>query len=119
MQSILSKARRHSKKIVCLITDGFSNGEKNPLPIAEKLKSDNVTIITFGIQSGNFAELYKLSSEPRDEHSFLLNSFSEFESLARKALHTGFNFIILNYTHTFKIEYLHNFRWSVFIYIPI
>lgn len=59
------------------------------MPIAEKLKADNVTIITFGIQSGNFAELYQLSSEPGNEHSFLLDSFAQFESLARKALHTG------------------------------
>lgn len=82
------KARRHSKKIICLITDGFSNGE-DPMPIAETLKADNVTIITFGIQSGNFAELHQLSSEPGNEHSFLLDSFAQFESLARKALHTG------------------------------
>lgn len=88
LQSILTKARRHSKKIVCLITDGFSNGD-DPMPIAAKLKADNVTIITFGIQSGNFDELYQLSSEPKNEHSFLLSSFTQFESLARKALHTG------------------------------
>lgn len=88
LQSILTKARRHSKKIICLITDGFSNGD-DPMPIAAKLKADNVTIITFGIQSGNFDELYQLSSEPRNEHSFLLSSFAQFESLARKALHTG------------------------------
>lgn len=59
------------------------------MPIANELKEDNVTIITFGIQTGNFAELHKLSSEPNKEHSFLLNSFAQFESLARKALHTG------------------------------
>lgn len=88
LQSILTKARRHSKKIICLITDGFSNGE-DPMPIADKLKADNVTIITFGIQSGNFDEIYQLSSEPENEHSFLLSSFAQFESLARKALHTG------------------------------
>lgn len=87
-QNILSNARRHSKKIICLITDGFSNGE-DPSPIAENLKEDNVTIITFGIQSGNSAELIRLSSEPGNEHSFLLDSFTQFESLARKALHTG------------------------------
>lgn len=88
LQSILTKARRHSKKIICLITDGFSNGE-DPMPIAAELKADNITIITFGIQSGNFDELYQLSSEPKNEHSFLLSSFAQFESLARKALHTG------------------------------
>lgn len=88
LQSIFTKARRHSKKLICLITDGFSNGD-DPMPIAAQLKADNVTIITFGIQSGNFDELYQLSSEPKNEHSFLLSSFAQFESLARKALHTG------------------------------
>ncbi|XP_031635123.1 sushi, von Willebrand factor type A, EGF and pentraxin domain-containing protein 1-like isoform X2 [Contarinia nasturtii] len=87
--NIMMKARRHSKKIICLITDGFSNGE-DPLPIAEKLKAENITIITFGIQSGNFAELHRLSSDPGYEHSFLLDSFAQFESLARKALHTDY-----------------------------
>lgn len=91
----MSKARRHSKKIICLITDGFSNGQ-NPLPIAEKLKNDNVTIITFGIQTGNYAELHQLSSEPGEEHSFLLDSFAQFESLARNALHSGI-YIILKF----------------------
>lgn len=59
------------------------------MPIAEKLKNDNVTIITFGIQSGNYAELHEISSDPGEEHSFLLDSFTQFESLARKALHSG------------------------------
>lgn len=72
--------------MICLITDGFSNGE-DPLPIAQDLKADNVTIITFGIESGNYAELNQLSSEPGNEHTFLLDSFAQFESLARKALH--------------------------------
>lgn len=69
------------------------------MPIANKLKADNVTIITFGIQSGNFAELHQLSSEPGHEHSFLLDSFSQFESLARKALHTGTVFLLLANNH--------------------
>lgn len=59
------------------------------MPIAEKLKSENITIITFGIQSGNYAELYNISSSPNHKHSFLLDGFSQFESLARKALHSG------------------------------
>ncbi|KAG4075716.1 hypothetical protein HA402_003541 [Bradysia odoriphaga] len=88
-RDILSKARKHSRKLVCLITDGFSNG-KNPVPIAQKLKNDNITIITFGIQSGNSAELYNISSSPGASNSFLLDSFTQFESLARKALHSDY-----------------------------
>lgn len=42
-----------------------------------------------GIQTGNYAELYNISSAPGEEHSFLLDSFTQFESLARKALHSG------------------------------
>ena len=30
-----------------------------------------------------------MASEPRNEHSFILNSFQEFEALARRALHKG------------------------------
>lgn len=48
-----------------------------------------MTIITFGIQTGNYAEMIELSSDPENEHSFLLDSFVQFESLARRALHTG------------------------------
>lgn len=105
----MAKARKHSKKLICLITDGFSNG-KNPVPIAQRLKSENITIVTFGnvlcncrstrilylffffvkgIQMGNYAELYNISSHPGEEHSFLLDSFAQFESMARKALHNG------------------------------
>lgn len=116
------------------------------MPIAQKLKADNITIVTFGkfefhlikalnkfsddyqahqkceilynlifkkqlilivnlhnneniigIQTGNYAELYNISSAPGEEHSFLLDSFTQFESLARKALHSGnlFTFISL------------------------
>lgn len=46
-------------------------------------------VTPIGIQAGNSAELYNISSSPRDEHSFLLDSFTQFESLARKALHSG------------------------------
>lgn len=43
-----------------------------------------------GIQSGNSAELYNISSSPGEAHSFLLDSFTQFESLARKALHSDY-----------------------------
>lgn len=84
------------------------------MPIAAELKAKNVTIITFGIQSGNFAELNQLSSEPvANEHSFLLDSFAQFESLARKALHTGLKFIcltFLSFNHHFPFQLLFTFR---------
>lgn len=87
-QKIFESARKHSKKVVFVITDGFSNGN-DPVPLALKLKEENVTIFSVGIENGNLQELYNVSSLPQKEHSFLMESFAQFESLARKALHFG------------------------------
>lgn len=87
-QRIMTMSRKHSRKLVVLITDGFSNGQ-DPVPIAQDLKADNVTIVTIGIQSGNSIELNDIASEPNEDHSFLLDSFAQFEGLARRALHNG------------------------------
>lgn len=56
---------------------------------AELLKESGVTIFTFGIGTGNVEELFDIASEPGYIHSYLLGSFSEFEALARRALHRG------------------------------
>ncbi|KAL3266100.1 hypothetical protein HHI36_010286 [Cryptolaemus montrouzieri] len=85
-KKIFENSRNSTKKIVFLITDGFSNGG-DPIPVAEELKKLGTTIFTIGIRNGNYKELYKVASEPGEIHSYLLDSFEEFESLARKALH--------------------------------
>ena len=54
-----------------------------------QLKDLGVTIFTFGIRNGNVKELRDMASLPTDEHSFILDSFQEFEALARRALHEG------------------------------
>jgi hypothetical protein len=76
------------KKVLFLITDGFSNGG-DPIPLANELKKKQVTIFTIGIQNGNYKELYELASSPGEFYSYLLDSFQEFENLARRALHVG------------------------------
>ena len=38
-----------------------------------------------------------MASKPEDEHAYILDSFEEFEALARRALHEGSN-------HTWFIE---------------
>nr|XP_023016002.1 sushi, von Willebrand factor type A, EGF and pentraxin domain-containing protein 1-like [Leptinotarsa decemlineata] len=81
-----STNRNDSKKVLFLITDGYSNGG-DPIPLADELKDDSITIFTIGIQNGNYKELYEISSTPGQFYSYLLESFSEFESLARRALH--------------------------------
>ncbi|XP_017779989.1 PREDICTED: sushi, von Willebrand factor type A, EGF and pentraxin domain-containing protein 1-like [Nicrophorus vespilloides] len=85
-QDILNGSRSEAKKIIFLITDGFSNGG-DPIPVAKDLKALGVTIFTIGILNGNYKELYQLASEPGEMFSFLLDSFEQFESLARRALH--------------------------------
>ncbi|XP_066147032.1 sushi, von Willebrand factor type A, EGF and pentraxin domain-containing protein 1-like [Euwallacea fornicatus] len=78
--------RKDSKKVIFLVTDGYSSGD-NPVPISEELKNNQVIIFTIGIRNGNYKELYELSSTPGEFYSYLLDSFEEFESLARRALH--------------------------------
>uniref|UniRef100_A0AAR5P549 Sushi, von Willebrand factor type A, EGF and pentraxin domain-containing protein 1 n=2 Tax=Dendroctonus ponderosae TaxID=77166 RepID=A0AAR5P549_DENPD len=78
--------RNDSKKVIFLVTDGYSNGE-NPVPLSNELKRSQITIFTIGMRNGNYKELYDLSSTLGQFYSYLLDSFKEFESLARRALH--------------------------------
>ena len=94
---VLKFARPAAKKAVFLITDGYSNGG-DPRPEAMKLKEIGVQFFTFGIRNGNVKELYDMASEPREEHSYILDSFDEFEALARRALHKACGIVPLLYT---------------------
>ncbi|KAG8195218.1 hypothetical protein JTE90_027959 [Oedothorax gibbosus] len=85
-QEVLAKARPNAAKAVFLVTDGYSNGG-DPRPAAKVLRDQQVEIFTFGIQNGNVRELYDMASDPPEEHSYILDSFEEFEALARRALH--------------------------------
>ncbi|EFN77937.1 Sushi, von Willebrand factor type A, EGF and pentraxin domain-containing protein 1 [Harpegnathos saltator] len=84
--AILEKSREEASKVVFLITDGFSNGG-DPRPAANLLKNAGATVFTFGIRTGNVEELHDIASFPGYTHSYLLDSFAEFEALARRALH--------------------------------
>ncbi|XP_063401402.1 sushi, von Willebrand factor type A, EGF and pentraxin domain-containing protein 1-like [Mytilus trossulus] len=85
-KEVLKSARHDASKAIFLITDGFSNGG-DPRPDARKIRESGVKIFTVGIANGNRDELWDMSSEPKNETSFILDSFEEFESLARRALH--------------------------------
>ncbi|KAB0799990.1 hypothetical protein PPYR_07870 [Photinus pyralis] len=85
-KDIFQHSRNDTKKILFLITDGYSNGG-DPVPLSIELKKQGVTVFTIGIRNGNYKELYMLSSSPGEYYSYLLDSFEEFESLARRALH--------------------------------
>ena len=39
--------------------------------------------------NGNFEELCHMASKPKQQHTYILDSFTEFEALARRALHEG------------------------------
>ncbi|XP_034934877.1 sushi, von Willebrand factor type A, EGF and pentraxin domain-containing protein 1-like [Chelonus insularis] len=84
--SILRTSRTDARKVIFLITDGFSNGG-DPRPIAQKLKDLGAVILTFGIRTGNVQELCEIASDPGHFHSYFLDSFREFEAMARRALH--------------------------------
>ena len=79
-------SRNKASRAIFLITDGYSNGG-DPRPAAQLLKSLGIQIFTFGIRNGNVKELRDMASDPKDEHSYILDSFQEFEALARRALH--------------------------------
>uniref|UniRef100_A0A8C3R0R3 Sushi, von Willebrand factor type A, EGF and pentraxin domain-containing protein 1 n=1 Tax=Cyanoderma ruficeps TaxID=181631 RepID=A0A8C3R0R3_9PASS len=83
---ILRHARGNATKVIFLITDGYSNGG-DPRPIAASLRELGVEIFTFGIWQGNIRELNDMASHPKEDHCYLLHSFTEFEALARRALH--------------------------------
>jgi len=92
-QKVLRAARPDAKKVVFLITDGYSNSG-DPRPVARRLRQDSVDVFTFGIRDGNFVELCDMASDDKHEHVYILNSFQEFEALARRALHEGMlNFV--------------------------
>lgn len=83
-----------------LITDGFSNGG-DPRPAADLLKNTGAIVFTFGIRTGNVEELHDIASLPGYTHSYFLDSFADFEALARRALHRGAFLPIENYAYTF------------------
>ncbi|XP_044001596.1 sushi, von Willebrand factor type A, EGF and pentraxin domain-containing protein 1-like [Aphidius gifuensis] len=83
---ILKNSRENAKKVVFLITDGFSNGG-DPKPVSILLKNIGTTILTFGIRTGNVEELDYISTQPGHTHSYFLDSFKEFQVLAHHALH--------------------------------
>ncbi|GAB1604659.1 uncharacterized protein LOC115230414, partial [Argonauta hians] len=83
---ILAHARKDARKAVILITDGFSNAG-DPRPLAAQMRAKGVKIFTFGIRHGNVRELTDMASQPKNETCYILDSFEEFEALARRALH--------------------------------
>ena len=87
-QKVLANARPTASKAIFLVTDGFSNGG-DPRPEAKALRQEGVKVYTFGIQNGNVRELYDMASEPKNESCYILDSFEEFEALAKRALHEG------------------------------
>jgi len=95
---------------VFLVTDGFSNGG-DPRPVANLVKNTGAMVFTFGIRTGNVEELHDIASTPGYTHSYLLDSFAEFEALARRALHRGAHFNMQNHSEEL---YLKHFTQSIF-----
>ena len=93
-QKVLRAARPDARKAVFLVTDGYSNSG-DPRPVARRLRLRHaVDVFAFGIRDGNFVELCDMASEPKHEHVYILDSFEEFEALARRALHEGCDILL-------------------------
>lgn len=85
-EKVLRHARPDAVRAIFLMTDGYSNGG-DPRPVAARLKREGVKIFTFGIRDGFVWELRSMASEPKNETCYILDSFEEFEGLAKRALH--------------------------------
>lgn len=85
-KQVLKNSRDTANKVIFLVTDGFSNGG-DPRAQASALRQMGVKIFTFGIQNGNVRELFDMASNPKNESTYILDSFEEFEALAKRALH--------------------------------
>ncbi|KAL4236643.1 biological adhesion [Mactra antiquata] len=85
-KKVLENARSTASKAIFLVTDGFSNGG-DPRQEAKQLRKAGVRIFTFGIQNGHVRELFDMASNPKNESTYILDSFEEFEALAKRALH--------------------------------
>lgn len=92
-KEVLRTSRRDSQKAIFLVTDGFSNGG-DPRSEAKYLRDIGVKIFTFGIRNGNVRELHDMASDPKNETCYILDTFEEFEALARRALHEGTSVVL-------------------------
>ncbi|CAK9299230.1 unnamed protein product, partial [Gordionus sp. m RMFG-2023] len=80
---ILRNARSTSKKIIFLITDGFSN-LKDPRPLANYLKNIGIEIFSFGICNGNHLELRQISSKPWTSHYYSFHTFDDLVEMSNQ-----------------------------------
>ena len=78
------------------------------------LKSLEVQMFTFGIRNGNVKELRDMASNPKDEHSYILDSFQEFEALARRALHEGIVYTVWRFTNFSPTQIFREINYSEF-----
>ncbi|KAG8226943.1 hypothetical protein J437_LFUL004661, partial [Ladona fulva] len=115
-EAILRNARKGARKVVFLITDGYSNGG-DPVPVAQRLKEtrsgrgqrkgseDGTENFEEGIEGkgkknnrNRGVEIFTfgirngntqelLAMATDKDHTFILGSFKEFEALGRRAFH--------------------------------
>ncbi|XP_069121954.1 collagen alpha-1(XII) chain-like [Argopecten irradians] len=80
--STLNGARNGAAKVMVLITDGRSENTSNTLTAAKNARMSGITIFTLGVtQNVNKTELDGIASAPSCTHSYIVNSFSDLDSL--------------------------------------
>ncbi|XP_046340047.2 uncharacterized protein LOC124121112 [Haliotis rufescens] len=74
-------ARPGVPKVAILLTDGASSNLNRTVQAAERAKRQGITFFTVGIGSINRQELQAVATEPNCTHVFVLDNFSEIDSL--------------------------------------
>ncbi|KAG8194143.1 hypothetical protein JTE90_000981 [Oedothorax gibbosus] len=82
-QAVLSK--KNQKSIIFILTDGKANMGGDPQEEAENLKEAGHEIYCIGITNTNLRDsLYKIASDPKEEHVFFLKNYDSFKFLIQE-----------------------------------
>ncbi|XP_067679055.1 uncharacterized protein [Haliotis asinina] len=73
--------RPHSSKVAILLTDGQSSSTPMTIAAAQQAKDAGVVFFTIGVGSVNPDELKSVATNPNCTHYFLLNDFSEIDTI--------------------------------------
>lgn len=77
------------KHIIVLVTDGISNkGKEQTIPAAEEVQAEGIEIFSIGIGRVDADEVTGIASEKKDEHRFLIESFTNLTAITSSIAET-------------------------------
>ncbi|XP_078613327.1 sushi, von Willebrand factor type A, EGF and pentraxin domain-containing protein 1-like isoform X2 [Branchiostoma floridae x Branchiostoma japonicum] len=81
-RELFQSSRSAAKKVLVLLTDGYSNGNLSPGPQAATLRSSGVEVFAIGIGGYRYSELQAIASVPYGYHIYFYDTFNDFNQLA-------------------------------------